>query len=318
MRADDVLNRRRRGRFRDDRRVTATSRAIASDGAAFVGGAVLTSHVLVDASPGTVAGVLRDVAVASEALGRCGHRLTAPVRLLAVGDEVRVAVRVLPGLRIPLRARVTRIEPGGMTSTLAAGPLIAVAHDVTLTPGPVGTWLRDELRWTAPLGPLGRLADRLLLRRLLRRVLAARAAVLTAHAERLAAAPAVVAAALVRDGRVLVAQRIRPPDLAGRWELPGGRVEPGEGEAAAVVRECREELGTEVVPDGRVGTDLPIAVGVLRVHRARPAPDAPEPRSLEHAAVRWVDATQVPGLEWVDADRAVVADLVRLLTVEPR
>ena len=141
---------------------------------------------------------------------------------------------------------------------------------------------------------------------------------LTAHAERLAAAPAVVATALVRDGCVLVAQRIRPPDLAGRWELPGGRVEPGEGEAAAVVRECREELGTEVVPDGRVGTDLPIAVGVLRVHRAQPAPDAPEPRALEHAAVRWVDAMQVPGLEWVDADRAVVADLVRLLTVERR
>jgi 8-oxo-dGTP diphosphatase len=293
--------------------VTATSRASATAS----NGAVLTSDVLVDAPPRTVAGVLRDVAVAAEALGRYGHRLTAPVRLLAVGDEVRVAVRVMPGLRIPLRTRVTRIEPGGMTSTLAAGPLTAVAHVVTLTPGPVGTWLRDELRWTAPLGPLGRLADRLLLRRLLRRVLAARAAVLTAHAERLAAAPAVVATALVRDGCVLVAQRTRPPDLAGRWELPGGRVEPGEDEVAAAVRECREELGTEVVPDGRVGTDLSIAAGVLRVHRAQPALGAPEPRALEHAAVRWVDATQVPELEWVDADRAVVADLVRLLTAEP-
>jgi 8-oxo-dGTP diphosphatase len=53
------------------------------------------------------------------------------------------------------------------------------------------------------------------------------------------------------------------------------------------------------------------------VHRAQPALGAPEPRALEHAAVRWVDATQVPELEWVDADRAVVADLVRLLTAEP-
>ncbi len=90
-------------------------------------------------------------------------------------------------------------------------------------------------------------------------------------------------------------------------------MEPGEDESAAVVRECREELGTEVVPDGRVGTDLPIDVGVLRVHRARPAPGAPEPRALEHAAVRWVDAAEVPAVDWVDADRAVVADLVRLL-----
>ena len=38
----------------------------------------------------------------------------------------------------------------------------------------------------------------------------------------------------------------------------------------------------------------PIDVGVLRVHRARPAPGAPEPRALEHAAVRWVDAAEVP------------------------
>jgi 8-oxo-dGTP diphosphatase len=281
-------------------------------------GAVLISDVLVDAPPHTVAGVLRDVGVAAEALGRCGHRLTAPVRLLAVGDELRVGVRVVPGLRIAVRTRVTRIDSGGMTSTLAAGPVAAVAHDVTLTRHPTGTWLRDELRWTAPLGPLGRLADRVLLRRLLRRVLDARAAVLTAHAERLATAPVVVATAIIRDGRVLAAQRSRPPDLAGRWELPGGRVEPGEDEPAAVVRECREELGTEVVPDGRIGTDLPIDAGVLRVHRARPAPGAPEPRALEHMAVRWVEATQVPELDWVDADRAVVADLVRLLTAEHR
>ena len=129
-------------------------------------------------------------------------------------------------------------------------------------------------------------------------------------------APAVVATALVRDGRLLVAQRTRPAELAGRWELPGGRVEPGEDESAAVVRECREELGTEVVPDGRVGTDLPIDVGVLRVHRARPAPGAAEPRALEHAAVRWVDAAECPGVDWVDADRAVVADLVRLLATD--
>jgi 8-oxo-dGTP diphosphatase len=286
--------------------------------AAARGEAVLTSDVLVDAPLRTVAGVLREVAVSAEALGRCGHRLTAPVLLLAVGDELRVGVRVVPGVRIPVRTRVTRIDPGGMTSTLAAGPLPAVAHVVTLTAHPTGTWLHDEVRWTAPLGPLGGLANRLLLRRLLRRVLAARAAVLATQAERLAAAPAVVATALVRDGRVLVAQRTRPPELAGRWELPGGRVEPGEDEPAAVVRECREELGTEVVPEGRVGTDLPIAAGVLRVHRARPVPGAPEPRALEHAAVRWVDATQVPGLEWVDADRAVVADLVALLHDDTR
>jgi 8-oxo-dGTP diphosphatase len=281
--------------------------------AAASSGSVLIADVLVDAPPRTLAGVLRDSTVAAEALGRCGHRMRAGVRLLAPGDEVRVAVRVLPGLRIPVRTRVTRVEPDGMASTLLAGPIDHVDHVVTLTPGPVGTWLRDELRWTTPLGPLGRLADRMLLRRMLRRVLAARAEAITVHAEKLAAAPAVVATALIRDGRVLAAQRTRPPELAGRWELPGGRVEAGEDEAAAVVRECREELGVDVVPHGRIGTDLPIAAGVLRVHHARSAPGASEPQALEHAAVRWVAAEEVPDLDWVDADRAVVPDLVRLL-----
>ena len=280
-------------------------------------GSVLRNDVLIDAPLRTVAGVLRDSVVAADALGRLGHRVTAPVRLLAPGDELRVAVRLLPGLRVPLRTRITHVDADGMASVLARGPLRAIAHVVTLSPSPVGTWMRDELCWTGPLGPLGSLADRVLGRRAMRRVLDARAMVITAAAEELAGARAVVATALVHDGRVLVAQRTRPPALAGRWELPGGRVEPGEDEPAAVVRECREELGTEVVPDGRVGTDLPIDAGVLRVHRARLAPGAPEPRALDHAAVRWVDAADVPAVDWVDADRAVVIDLVRLLAEEP-
>jgi 8-oxo-dGTP diphosphatase len=274
---------------------------------------IVRTDFLVDAPPCTIAGVLRDSVAAAEALGRAGHRLTASVRLLAPGDEVRVAVRLLPGLRIPLRTRISCVGATGVTSVLAAGPLRALAHVTTLTPTPAGTSVSDELRWTGPLGFLGRFADRVLIRHRMRRVLAARAEVVTVRAEALARASVVVATALVRDGRLLVARRARPVELAGRWELPGGRVEPGEDESAAVVRECREELGTDVIPDGRVGTDLPIDIGVLRVHHARPAPGAVEPRALEHTAVRWVDAAEVPAVDWVDADRAVTADLVRLL-----
>jgi 8-oxo-dGTP diphosphatase len=277
-------------------------------------GAVLRSDVLIDAPLRTVAGVLRDATVAAEALGRCGHRLTAPARLLVSDDEIRLATRLLPGVRVPIRTRIVDVGPDGMTSVLERGPVRAVAHVVRLTASPVGTWVRDELRWTSPLGPLGRIADRVLVRRMLRRLLAARVEVINARAQALAAAPAVVATALVRDGLVLVAQRTRPPALAGRWELPGGRVEAGEDELTAVVRECWEELGIEVVPDGRLGTDLPITAGVLRVHRALVAPGGPEPQALEHGAVCWVDAAQLPGVDWVEADRAVVPDLVRLLT----
>ncbi|HET8969415.1 MAG TPA: (deoxy)nucleoside triphosphate pyrophosphohydrolase, partial [Candidatus Nanopelagicales bacterium] len=53
----------------------------------------------------------------------------------------------------------------------------------------------------------------------------------------------VVGAAIVRDGQVLAARRTAPPEAAGRWELPGGKVEPGETPEAALIRELDEELG---------------------------------------------------------------------------
>ena len=274
---------------------------------------VLRSTVLIDAPPRTVAGLLRDSDVAAVALRCCGHRLTAPARLLAPDDAIRVGTRIAAGVRVPVRTRIEAVSPAGMTSTLAAGALRELTHTVTLTPTGAGTLVLDELRWTSPLGWLGRVADVVLLRRLMLRILAARSEVLVERAEELLAAPVVVATALLRDGALLIAQRTRPPALAGRWELPGGRVEPGESESDAVVRECREELGTAVRVAGRLGTDLPIDAGVLRVHTAELDTAAPEPQALEHAAVRWVVPDELAGVDWADADRAVVTDLVALL-----
>lgn len=60
----------------------------------------------------------------------------------------------------------------------------------------------------------------------------------------------VVAAALVDDaGRVLLQQRPQGKALAGLWEFPGGKLEPGETPEAALIRELREELAIEVAPD---------------------------------------------------------------------
>ncbi len=59
----------------------------------------------------------------------------------------------------------------------------------------------------------------------------------------------VVAAALIdTDGRVLLAQRPEGKSMAGLWEFPGGKVEPGERPEAALIRELREELSIEVRP----------------------------------------------------------------------
>ncbi|MFC9516687.1 (deoxy)nucleoside triphosphate pyrophosphohydrolase [Nocardiaceae bacterium NPDC056970] len=122
----------------------------------------------------------------------------------------------------------------------------------------------------------------------------------------------VVAAALIRDGRLLLAQRTRPPELAGLWELPGGKVEPGESPSAAVRRELREELGVEVTAGERIGADVPLRGGlVLRAYRADLVSGTPQ--ALDHAALRWVDARELGDIALVDNDRGWVPELVALL-----
>ena len=84
----------------------------------------------------------------------------------------------------------------------------------------------------------------------------------------------VVAGAVESRGRLLSARRSRPASLAGGWELPGGKVEPGEDPAAALVRELREELGIDVDVVGQVpgplDGDWPLdEASVLRVMRCR-------------------------------------------------
>jgi 8-oxo-dGTP diphosphatase len=117
------------------------------------------------------------------------------------------------------------------------------------------------------------------------------------------------AAILDGRGRVLAAQRGEPPALAGGWEFPGGKVEPGETEPAAVVRECREELGVGVEVGRRLGPDIPLSEGrgVLRVWLARLAEG--EPRALEHQQLRWLDATELDDVAWLPADAPLIDEL---------
>ena len=120
----------------------------------------------------------------------------------------------------------------------------------------------------------------------------------------------VVATAIMRNGQVLAQQRAFPKADAGRWEFPGGRVEPGESEEAAVVRECREELGVEVRPGRRIGPDVPLRNGmVLRLHTATLVDESAEPIAVEHSAVKWVGADEFDDLPWLDADLGFLPDL---------
>lgn len=123
----------------------------------------------------------------------------------------------------------------------------------------------------------------------------------------------IVGAAILADGRVLGCERAAPPETAGRWEFPGGKVEPGEDEIDALVRECDEELGVRVAVGERIGTDVPLAHGwaVLRVWLATLVSGDPQP--LEHRSVRWLSADELDSVPWLPADTPIVAELARLL-----
>jgi 8-oxo-dGTP diphosphatase len=125
----------------------------------------------------------------------------------------------------------------------------------------------------------------------------------------------VVAGAVISASTLFVAQRVRPPELAGRWELPGGKVGPGETERDALARELAEELALEVgdvAVGDRLGDDVPLNdTTTLRAYRVRLIRGEPHPH--EHRALRWVTAAELHDVDWVPADRAWLSDLAKAL-----
>ena len=123
----------------------------------------------------------------------------------------------------------------------------------------------------------------------------------------------VVACALVDpDGRVLLARRPEGKPMAGLWEFPGGKVDPGETEVQALVRELREELAVEAVVGDRVGPDLDIrGTAVLRVYLCTAEG---EPALVDHDAHCWLGVDALDDVPWIPVDAPVVEALRAVLS----
>ena len=125
----------------------------------------------------------------------------------------------------------------------------------------------------------------------------------------------VVGAVIVSEGQVLCAQRGGSGPLAGKWEFPGGKVEPDEAPEAALVREIYEELGCGISVGELVTTTVhkyDFAVVALTTFYC----DLTEgrPQLTEHTELRWVGAGELRFLDWAPADVPAVALVEKLFT----
>lgn len=123
----------------------------------------------------------------------------------------------------------------------------------------------------------------------------------------------VVGAAVVRHGRVLATRRTHPPEAAGKWEFPGGKVEPGESPESALAREIAEELGCAVTVEHWLDGEQAIGTThVLRAAACRLAEGGPQP-GADHDQLRWLMPEQLDEVDWLEPDRPFLAQLAELL-----
>ena len=122
---------------------------------------------------------------------------------------------------------------------------------------------------------------------------------------------AVIVDSLAEPRRVLAARRTGSHALRGRWEFPGGKVEPGESAEAALIREVQEELdvtlmlGEELMPTGEAWRLISDQL-TLRLFWAEIFVGIPTPAG-SHDQVRWLGAEDLTSVNWLDTDRAALA-----------
>lgn len=129
-------------------------------------------------------------------------------------------------------------------------------------------------------------------------------------------------ACIAFDGeRILVARRNPVGQMGGRWEFPGGKVEPGESDESAIVREFMEEFGVAVTVGGLitetffVHNDVQVALHAYEIHV--PHDGMTEKYVLtEHSDYRWAKPAEIPTLQFVDSDMLIYPAVVKWIAAQ--
>lgn len=124
----------------------------------------------------------------------------------------------------------------------------------------------------------------------------------------------VLAAIVEREGRLLVTRRLEGTHLAGLWEFPGGKCDPGETHEACLARELSEELGvTSSIGPEMLTVEHAYPERTVRLH-FRTCTIAGDPRPLLGQEIKWVERSDLASLEFPDADRELIDMLSRRQT----
>ena len=124
----------------------------------------------------------------------------------------------------------------------------------------------------------------------------------------------VVAAVIVRDGKVLACRRAPHKSLAGLWEFPGGKVEPGETDEVALAREIREELGIDITVGAFIAESVAPA-GETMIHLIAywaETTTGGEFSSTDHDLMEWMSPASLLEVEWAPADVPFLGLVVNL------